>query len=119
MYRFSWLTNTADVVQYGFNNSTMEDTVFNRSGQTYNLSSPSLNISVFYLWEGIIPLANASLEFSENYTRAAVESQLEDLGDPANARFVRTDVKDNRTYDVPYLEENGFCQQQQTYQWGT
>jgi hypothetical protein len=34
------------------------------------------------------------------------------------ARFARIDQPDNRTYDIPYLKNNGRCQQQNTYQWG-
>jgi hypothetical protein len=42
----------------------------------------------------------------------------EALSYPSLARFARIDQPDNRTYDIPYIRNNGHCQPQNTYQWG-
>jgi hypothetical protein len=43
---------------------------------------------------------------------------VEALSYQSLARFARIDQPDNRTYDIPYIRDNGRCQQQNTYQWG-
>jgi hypothetical protein len=108
----------ADVYTYGFNGTNSASSIFSPDNSTtFNLPSPILNISAFYIWSLSTFFSFNSLTVvgsGASSTTASVES----LSYPSLARFARIDQPDNRTYDIPYIRDNGRCQQQNTYQWG-
>jgi hypothetical protein len=128
------LTIFTDVYTYGFNGTNSTSSIFSpnnttifspnngsifstNNGTIFNLTSPTLNISAFYISAlDIFSFPNALIVSgsSANSNIAATEA----LSYPSLARFARIDQPDNRTYDIPYIRNNGRCLPQNTYQWG-
>jgi hypothetical protein len=107
-----------DVLTYGFNGTNSTSSIFYlNNSTTFNLPTPVLNISAFYIWSlNLFPISNALFKSAGGISN--IFTAIEALSYPSRARFARIDRTDNRTYDIPYIRDNGRCQQQNAYQWG-
>jgi hypothetical protein len=109
---------SADVYTYGFNGTNSTSSIFSpNNSTTFNLPSPILNISAFYIWSLGFYFSPDSLAVAGSSASSSIAS-VESLSYQSLARFARIDQPDNRTYDIPYIRDNGRCQQQNTYKWG-
>jgi hypothetical protein len=104
----SYIIST-DVYTYGYNGTNSTSSIFSPNNSTiFNLTSPILNISAFYM----------PFLFVYDSSPYGNNPAAEALSYPSRARFARIDQPDNRTYDIPYIKNNGRCEPQNTYQWG-
>jgi hypothetical protein len=101
-----------DAEIYGFHGTNQTTSTFSPDNSTiFNLTSPTLNISAFYIYPG-------STIFGSDGLFSSGSEPAQPFTNPSLARFARIDQPDNRTYDIPYIKANGLCQQQNTYRWG-
>jgi len=109
-------TLLSDVKQYGFFGlDSKTGGILNADTRWMNetLTKPALNISAFYL-----PPAYDNDDAPSWYGHDWVDPRTNTtpFSDPSNMRMFP--AGSNTMYPIQYVEQNGSCQQQNTYQWG-